>query len=124
MLASDSEQDLRERLRKAGLKPEQITLKFSSRSAREPDISQFSQLSEILSKVAPDATPVPMLLPGVTDGRHFSNLGIQTYGFLPMIMPPDIAFNQLIHGRDERISLDTLEKGSDAILQYIQGYQG
>lgn len=124
MLASDSEQALRERLRKAGLKPEQITLKFSSRSAREPDMSQFSRLSEILSRVAPDATPVPMLLPGVTDGRHFSTLGIQTYGFLPMIMPPDIAFNQLIHGRDERISLETLEKGSDAILQYIESYQG
>ena len=45
---------------------------------------------------------MPTLVPGYTDARHFAQLGIQTYGFLPMRLPPHIT-TALIHAPDERV---------------------
>jgi acetylornithine deacetylase/succinyl-diaminopimelate desuccinylase-like protein len=47
--------------------------------------------------------PMPLLLPAVSDARFFARLGIQTYGFLPMQLPSDLRFMDLIHAEDERI---------------------
>jgi acetylornithine deacetylase/succinyl-diaminopimelate desuccinylase-like protein len=50
----------------------------------EPDMGLFDTLADILGEVDPGGVPIPLQLSGVTDGRFFSRLGIQTYGFLPM----------------------------------------
>jgi acetylornithine deacetylase/succinyl-diaminopimelate desuccinylase-like protein len=63
---------------------------------------------------------VPTLLVGVTDGRFFKRLGIQTYGFLPMRLPPDLVLTDLIHAADERVPADTLDHGADAILEAVR----
>jgi acetylornithine deacetylase/succinyl-diaminopimelate desuccinylase-like protein len=81
----------------------------------EPDMALFGRLAEILHELDPSARPVPLLLPGVTDGRFFSRLGIQTYGFLPMQLPAEMPFMQLIHAADERLPVDTVEFGTRAI---------
>lgn len=93
-------------------------------AAHAPDLSQFDLLASIVRDIDPDATAVPMLLPGVTDSRHFDKLGIQTYGFLPMVLPEDLNFMSLIHGADERIPTDTLAIGADAIKSFIVRYRG
>ena len=68
----------------------------------------------------PEGVPVPSLLVGVTDGRFFRRLGIQTYGFLPMRLPDDLVLTDLIHAADERIPADTLDRGADAILEAVR----
>ncbi len=87
--------------------------------AGEPDMGLFEALSGILGELDPGARTVPMVLPAVTDGRFFSRLGIQTYGFLPMPLPPDLAFMQLIHAPDERIPAAAVEFGADAIERLL-----
>ena len=86
----------------------------------EPDWGQFEVLSEILREADPEGIPIPLLLSGVTDGRFFARLGIQTYGFLPMRLPPDFNFSATIHAADERIPVEALEFGAQAILKAIQ----
>ena len=54
-----------------------------------------------------------MLLPGYTDARYISRLGIQTYGFLPMRLPRQIG-TSLVHAANERIPADTIEFGTTA----------
>ena len=88
----------------------------------EPDMGLFPILSEILRAADPTAVPVPMLLPGATDGRLFARLGIQTYGFLPMPLPPGFNFIETIHGSDERIPVEALGFGADAIYQLIDRF--
>ena len=85
----------------------------------EPDMGLFPILSDILRAADPAAVPVPMLLPGATDGRLFARLGIQTYGFLPMPLPPGFNFIETIHGSDERIPVEALGFGAEAIYQLI-----
>lgn len=91
--------------------------------APEPDLSLFGLLGRLLQKRFPDARPVPYLLPASSDGRHFAKLGIQTYGYTPMILPPDVSFFSSIHADDERIPLEAVEFGADVLLDLIRSYQ-
>jgi acetylornithine deacetylase/succinyl-diaminopimelate desuccinylase-like protein len=88
----------------------------------EPDLTLFGLLSDVLRERDPYGTPVPMLLPGITDARIFAKLGIQTYGFLPMQLPRELRFLQLLHAADERLPADTVEFGTDAIRAVLERY--
>jgi len=86
----------------------------------EPDMGLFETLADILRRADPDGFPVPLLLSGVTDARFFSRLGIQTYGYLPMRLPEDFNFSVTIHAADERIPVEALDFGAQAIYQALQ----
>jgi acetylornithine deacetylase/succinyl-diaminopimelate desuccinylase-like protein len=89
----------------------------------EPDMGLFEMLAGILRESDPGAHPFPTLLPGVTDGRHFSRLGIQTYGFTPMNSPQGHDLLQSAHAADERIPVESLEFGANAIYKALQLYR-
>jgi acetylornithine deacetylase/succinyl-diaminopimelate desuccinylase-like protein len=87
-----------------------------------PDMELFGTLSDALRGLDPEAKPVPLLLPGVTDGRFFSRLGIQTYGFLPMQLPADMRFMELIHAENERLPAAAVEFGTSAIERVLERF--
>jgi acetylornithine deacetylase/succinyl-diaminopimelate desuccinylase-like protein len=88
------------------------------------DWSLYPQLVRLLSEADPGGAPVPMLLAGVTDGRHFSRLGIQHHGFLPMQLPAEMSFESLIHAADERIPVAALDFGTDILVRLLGAYRG
>jgi len=88
----------------------------------EPDMGLFKILANILQKADPGGTVLPMLLPGVTDARLFSRLGIQTYGFTPMKLPEAFKFFDLAHAADERIPVGAVEFGANAIYSVLQRF--
>jgi acetylornithine deacetylase/succinyl-diaminopimelate desuccinylase-like protein len=90
----------------------------------EPDMGLFDVLAQILRRADPDGVPIPLLLPAVTDGRFFSRLGIQTYGFIPMPLPKDFDFTQTIHAANERIPVQSVGFGSDAIYELLRRFEG
>ena len=63
-----------------------------------------------------------MLQIGVTDGRFFARLGIQTYGFLPLNLPDGFEFLKLIHAADERVPADAVRFGAEAIRRAVERY--
>jgi acetylornithine deacetylase/succinyl-diaminopimelate desuccinylase-like protein len=85
-----------------------------------PRLDQFETLAGILRELEPGATPVPMLQGGVTDARFFARLGIQNYGFLPLRLPGDFRFTNLIHAADERVPADAIEFGTEAVFRALQ----
>jgi acetylornithine deacetylase/succinyl-diaminopimelate desuccinylase-like protein len=88
------------------------------------DWSLYPLLAGLLRDADPTGHPVPMLLAGVTDGRHFARLGIQHHGFLPMQLPPELRFQSLLHAADERVPVAALDFGT-AILETLLGaYRG
>ena len=91
-------------------------------SPAEADLGLFDLLGGVLRERDPSGTPLPMLLAGVTDGRTFARLGIQTYGFLPMQLPSELRFMELIHAADERIPAASLEFGTAAIGAVLERY--
>ena len=67
----------------------------------------------------PEGHPIPFVMMGVTDARFFSKLGIQTYGFTPMQLPPDFKFAELAHAANERIPIEALVFGTQAIYEVL-----
>ena len=88
----------------------------------EADMGLFDTLSGILRELDPEGTPSPLLLSAVTDARLFARLGIQTYGFTPMRLPPGFDFWNFVHAADERIPIDALNFGADAIYRLLQRF--
>ena len=88
----------------------------------ESDTTLFDFLSTILRELDPEGVPVTWMLPVATDGRTLAALGIQTYGFLPLTLPPDFDFARTIHGADERVPAEALTFGADAIYQVLRRF--
>ena len=90
----------------------------------EPDMSLFDTLASILKEADPDGIPIPLLLSGVTDARFFSQLGIQTYGYLPMTLPDDLSFVNIIHAANERVPAAAIEFGAQMIYKALGKFGG
>lgn len=87
-----------------------------------PDMGLFATLADILGTFDPGGIAMPYLLAAVTDARFFARIGIQTYGFLPMRLPEGWNFTQLIHAADERIPVEAVAFGADAIYTALQRF--
>jgi acetylornithine deacetylase/succinyl-diaminopimelate desuccinylase-like protein len=88
----------------------------------EPKMGLFETLGGVLRELDPEGVPVPLLMAGVTDARFFSRLGIQTYGFLPMSLPPDFDFWSTVHAADERIPAAAVEFGAEAMYRALERF--
>lgn len=88
-----------------------------------PDLSQLEMLAAAMAEHDPEAPVVPWMLAGYTDARYLSRLGIQTYGFLPLRLPPEIT-PALMHAADERVPVDAVEPGLECLLGAVRRYRG
>jgi acetylornithine deacetylase/succinyl-diaminopimelate desuccinylase-like protein len=102
-----------------GEEPEIEVVKLGA-AQPEPDLSGFGVLADIIRELDPEGVPVPYLVSGGTDGRHFAKLGINTYGFTPVTLPPGFDAWSTIHDADERIPAAALDFGTEAIFRAIQ----
>jgi acetylornithine deacetylase/succinyl-diaminopimelate desuccinylase-like protein len=89
---------------------------------REVDLGLYDLLAGVLREADPAGTPIPLLLAAFTDARHFARLGIQSYGFTPMQLPREMRFTELIHAADERIPVDAVRFGTDAVFRVLERY--
>lgn len=99
-----------------------LTVEHHDPGPAEPNWGLFETLGGVLREADPLGLPIPLLLSGVTDARFFSRLGIQTYGFLPLLLPADFNFTATIHAADERVPLAALEFGTQAIFKALQRF--
>ena len=88
----------------------------------DPDFGLFDLLAGVLRDADPAGTPIPLLLAAFTDARHFARLGIQHYGFTPMQLPAEMRFTELIHAADERVPVEALEFGTNAVYRVLERY--
>lgn len=86
------------------------------------DMTYFDDLAHVLETADPGSTAIPLVMPGGTDGRTFAKIGIQSYGFTPMQLPPDFDFSELVHTADERIPVETVGWGADRLYDAVVGW--
>jgi acetylornithine deacetylase/succinyl-diaminopimelate desuccinylase-like protein len=86
------------------------------------DMALFDTLADILHTADPAGIPIPYMLAGVTDGRIFAQIGIQTYGFTPMKLAPDFSFTELIHAADERVPVESIDWGAARVYEALQRF--
>lgn len=90
----------------------------------EIDLSQFELFASVLRDADRGCVPIPSLVTGGTDARHFARLGIRTYGFLPLNMPSDFNSSATIHSADERVPVSALEFGAECVYEAVMRYRG
>jgi len=82
----------------------------------------FDELKTIVAELDPGSKAVPSLLTAVTDARLFARIGIPTYGFGPVKLHRDMPLWTLFHSADERIPVEGLRFGVEAIYRLLQRY--
>jgi acetylornithine deacetylase/succinyl-diaminopimelate desuccinylase-like protein len=90
----------------------------------EIDLSQLELFASVLREADPGCVPLPYLVTGGTDARHFARLGIRTYGFLPLNNPADFNGSTTIHAADERVPVSALEFGARCVFDAVMRYRG
>jgi acetylornithine deacetylase/succinyl-diaminopimelate desuccinylase-like protein len=117
-------EDMLEELRRVvGPEPD-IAVTLVGPSQPEVDLSQFDLFASVLKEADSGCVPVPSLVTGGTDARHFARLGIRTYGFLPLNVPPDFNSSPTIHAADERVPISALEFGAECVFEAAMRYRG
>ncbi len=83
----------------------------------------YALLCQIVHELEPEAVAIPMLMSGATDQRHFAQLGIDGYGYLPLRLPQGFG-QETVHAADERVPVGALDFGTEALFEVLQRYRG
>ncbi|OLC23694.1 MAG: hypothetical protein AUG06_02360 [Actinobacteria bacterium 13_1_20CM_2_65_11] len=117
-------EDMLRELREVIGSEQEIEVTLVGPAQPEIDLSQFDLFASVLAEADPGCVPVPALVTGGTDARHFARLGIRTYGFLPLNVPPDFNSSPTIHAADERVPVSALEFGAECVYEAVMRYRG
>ncbi len=82
----------------------------------------FRSIERRLNMVDPGAVVMPYMAAGASDAKLFAQLGTHCYGFAPMLIEPGDAFDGLIHGHDERITLKALAFGVRVLADVVDDF--
>lgn len=81
----------------------------------------MDQMRAAIKAEDPEGSVVPYLLPGGSDNKLLSKIGIHGYGFVPMKVPADFDLWGLFHAADERVPVDALHFGVRALNHVLRG---
>jgi len=96
-------------------------LSFETRSSPARS-ALFDAIKRVAAELDPGAWVLPRVIAGFTDAHYFRDLGLTAYGFVPRWLPP--SETRGIHGPNERISLDNLERGVHATVRILEELGG
>lgn len=72
----------------------------------------YDTLASVLAAEDPGGVPVPLVTPASTDARVFRAMGIECFGWFPMLQDTGAVYRDLLHCADERVSVRALEFGA------------
>ncbi|MFD4410139.1 M20/M25/M40 family metallo-hydrolase [Streptomyces sp. NPDC058476] len=82
----------------------------------------YDRLAGVLRAADPDGIPVPMVTTASTDARLFPQLGIASYGFMPLLLGAGLPYRDLLHAPDERVPVQALRFGAHCFEQLLLSY--
>jgi len=117
--------ELRRRIGEDLMARVEIELEQVGASVQAPLDSQlYRLLEEVVVSRDPDGVPLPFMAPFATDAKHLARIGVSTYGFSPLRVGPDDGLLALMHGDDERVSVEALAFGLPALWQTVTLFCG
>ena len=84
----------------------------------------YQLMAEALRRHDPRAQVVPYMMTGATDAKYLAPLGVPSYGFMPIQLPPGFDFMRLFHAHDERVPVAGLGWGLQVLYEVVAGYCG
>jgi carboxypeptidase PM20D1 len=83
------------------------------------DNAQWALLAAAVEAGYPGVAAIPYLTTAATDGRHWHRFTAEVYRFMPLYV--STADRAGIHGRDERVAVDSLVRGERVYRALLQG---
>ncbi len=84
------------------------------------DSPTYAKLRAAVERFDPAGHVVPYCMPGGTDAKQFSRLGITGYGFSPLKLPVGYDYAAMFHGVDERVPAEALHFGVNVLDHYLR----
>jgi len=97
-------------------------IKGSIPSESNFDTDYFRIIEDAVRRRDPEAITAPMISAGGTDSRFFREKGAIAYGLIPLRLNPELI--EGLHGKNERIPVDWIEKGTNIVYDVVQRMQG
>ena len=122
ILPGETPGEFLEKVRKmlgAGFDVELITGSVPNKSDFQTDY--FRTVEEALRKADGSAITAPIISAGATDSRFFREKGVTRYGIIPLLLTPEQV--QGLHGKNERIPVDQLERGTGIVYDVVKRMQ-
>ncbi|MGW2187839.1 M20/M25/M40 family metallo-hydrolase [Streptomyces sp. NPDC001719] len=90
----------------------------------QPKLGAFyERLAAVMREQDPDGVPIPMVTTASTDARLFPQLGIETYGWLPLRQSTGVSYRDMLHVADERIAVADLEFGAHCFHELLRDHE-
>ncbi|ELS57790.1 M20/M25/M40 family metallo-hydrolase [Streptomyces viridochromogenes] len=84
------------------------------------DSPTYARMRAAVEEFAPEGHVVPYCMPGGTDAKQFSRLGITGYGFSPLKLPEGYDYGAMFHGVDERVPVEALHFGVRVLDRFLR----
>ncbi len=78
----------------------------------------YDAMADVARELVPDSLVAPIVAPGGTDARFYSAQGIKCFGLVPALL--DAYEITLLHGVDERISVENLGMGAHYVYEVLK----
>ena len=102
-----------------------VELVVTGPAAQAPmDHPLYGLLEKVVQAHDPDGVPLPFLAPFATDAKHLARIGVPTYGFSPFKTGSNDGLLALMHGDDERLSVEALAWGFPALFDAVTRFCG
>ncbi|GAA3033343.1 M20/M25/M40 family metallo-hydrolase [Actinokineospora globicatena] len=85
------------------------------------DSPWFDTMAAAIRAQDPDGVVVPYCMGGGTDAKAFSKLGIECFGFAPLLLPEGFDYRAMAHGVDERVPVEGLRFGVEVLDRVMSG---
>lgn len=120
IVPGDTVDDFLEELREILGEEVELEVMHSLPPVVESDGTELHDLIRaVMRERAPESPVIPYMLPGFTDAKAFTSIGIKWVGFSPVKMPKGIKFADLFHGHDERIPVDGFHFGTRVLADVV-----
>ena len=88
------------------------------------DSPHYRLIHSTATKRIPGLTPLASICPGATDSRYLRLMGVPTYGIGVMARDLDPLMKASVHGRDEKIDIESLRLRMDFLVDLARNYLG
>ena len=92
----------------------------------DSDTELYRTISAVMARREPDVPVLPYLMPAGTDAKHIvpRRPETQIYGFMPYRQHPGAEEMKLIHGHDERTSVEELGYAVEVLYEIVSTFAG
>ncbi|MFH1486740.1 MAG: M20/M25/M40 family metallo-hydrolase [Chloroflexota bacterium] len=103
---------------------EMAIMQYKAPTFSSSDSDSYRLVSDVLGESIGQAPILPSVSSGATDSRFLREAGIPSYGISVLTQKADPAMRRAVHGKDEKIDIESLRLKSDFLVRLAKRYLG